>query len=78
MVSLDTFLFIEVNFSNLLNAVAAKGNNHIKVYKTTTKLESKTMLKTLNKVEREEEIALMLSAKKMTKTAKLHAKELLD
>ena len=58
--------------------VAAKGNNHIKVYKTTTKLESKTMLKTLNKVEREEEIALMLSAKKMTKTAKLHAKELLD
>ena len=58
--------------------VAAKGNNHIKVYKTSTKLESKTMLKTLNKVEREEEIALMLSAKKMTKTAKLHAKELLD
>ena len=58
--------------------VAAKGNNHIKVYKKTTKLESKTMLKTLNKVEREEEIALMLSAKKMTKTAKLHAKELLD
>ncbi len=58
--------------------VAAKGNNHIKVYKKITKLESKTMLKTLNRVEREEEIALMLSAKKMTKTAKLHAKELLD
>lgn len=58
--------------------VAAKGNNHIKVYKKITKLESKTKLKTLNKVEREEEIALMLSAKKMTKTAKLHAKELLD
>ncbi len=58
--------------------VAAKGNNHIKVYKKITKLDSKTKLKTLNKVEREEEIALMLSAKKMTKTAKLHAKELLD
>jgi DNA repair protein RecN (Recombination protein N) len=58
--------------------VAARGNHHIKIYKQNTKLETTTRLKKLCRAERENEIALMLSGKKMTISAKDHARELLD
>lgn len=58
--------------------VAARGNHHIKIYKQNTKLESNITLKKLSRAEREDEIALMLSGKKMTISAKDHARELLD
>ncbi len=58
--------------------VAAKGKNHIKVFKQTINFETITNLKELNKKEREDEIALMLSGKEMTISALEHARELLD
>ena len=58
--------------------VAAKGKNHIKVFKQTINFETITSLKELNKREREDEIALMLSGKEMTISALEHARELLD
>ncbi|MFQ3352160.1 MAG: DNA repair protein RecN (Recombination protein N) [Candidatus Marivariicella framensis] len=58
--------------------VAARGKNHIKVFKQTIKSETITNLKELNRMEREDEIALMLSGKKMTISAQEHARELLD
>ena len=58
--------------------VAAKGENHIKVFKKTINFKTITVLKKLNREEREDEIALMLSGKKMTISAIEHARELLD
>ena len=58
--------------------VAAKGENHIKVFKKTSNFKTITVLKKLNRKEREDEIALMLSGKKMTISAIEHARELLD
>ncbi len=58
--------------------VAAKGNNHIKVFKQVLKNDTITNLKVLSESEREDEIALMLSGKKITISAKDHARELLD
>ena len=61
-----------------LPQVASKGNFHFKVYKSSNKLQTNTYIKKLNKKERVEEIALMLSGKKITQTAKAHAKQLLN
>ncbi len=61
-----------------LPQVASKGNNHFKVYKLSDKLKTNTYIKQLNKEERIEEIALMLSGNKITNTAKAHAKQLLN
>ena len=61
-----------------LPQVASKGNKHFKVYKLSDKLKTNTYIKQLNKEERIEEIALMLSGNKLTNTAKAHAKELLN
>ena len=61
-----------------LPQVASKGNKHFKVYKLSDKLKTNTYIKQLNKEERIEEIALMLSGNKITKTAKAHAKQLLN
>lgn len=58
--------------------VAARGNNHIKVFKQTNNSDTITNLKDLNRTEREDEIALMLSGKKLTISALEHARELLD
>ena len=58
--------------------VAARGTNHIKVFKRIIKSKTVTNLKNLNNQEREDEIALMLSGKKMTISALEHARELLD
>ena len=61
-----------------LPQVASKGNKHFKVYKLSDKLKTNTYIKQLNKEERIEEIALMLSGNKLTNTAKAHAKQLLN
>ena len=58
--------------------VAARGTNHIKVFKQNNNLDTITNLKDLNRTERENEIALMLSGKKMTISALEHARELMD
>ena len=61
-----------------LPQVASKGNNHFKVFKNTNKSNTNTFIKQLNKKERVDEIALMLSGNKITDTAKAHAKQLLN
>ncbi|MBK78082.1 MAG: DNA repair protein RecN [Flavobacteriaceae bacterium] len=61
-----------------LPQVASKGDNHFKVFKNTNKSNTNTFIKRLNKKERINEIALMLSGNKITDTAKAHAKQLLN
>ncbi len=61
-----------------LPQIAAKGENHIKVYKEDINDITVTRLRTLNETERVEEIAEMLGGKQRTETAIIHAKELLN
>ena len=61
-----------------LPQVAAKGNQHFKVYKVIYNEGTQTQIKELNKDERVAEIAKMVSGKEMTPTAIEHAKELLN
>ena len=61
-----------------LPQVAAKGNQHFKVYKTIYNEGTQTQIKELNKEERIAEIAKMVSGKELTPTALEHAKELLN
>ncbi len=61
-----------------LPQIAAKGNQHYKVYKTEENGQTATHIKRLNDDERLVEIAEMLSGKKISETALQHAKELLN
>jgi len=61
-----------------LPQIAAKGQQHYKVYKQDINNNIETKLMQLNKNERVEEIAEMLSGKNISKTAIEHAKELLN
>lgn len=61
-----------------LPQVAAKGNQHFKVYKTIYNEGTQTQIKELKKEERIAEIAKMVSGKELTPTALEHAKELLN
>lgn len=61
-----------------LPQIAAKGNNHYKVYKQEVKGITTTNLKQLSKEERIIEIAEMLSGKDISESALTHAKELLN
>ena len=61
-----------------LPQVAAKGNNHYKVYKKEVNRITTTNLKLLTIEERIVEIAEMLSGKEISETALTHAKELLN
>lgn len=61
-----------------LPQIAAKGNHHLKVYKQVDKNSTTTHLQLLNRQERIEEIALMLSGENPTKAAIKNAKELLQ
>ena len=61
-----------------LPQVAAKGNQHFKVYKAIYNEGTQTQIKELNATERVAEIAQMLSGKELTSTAMEHAKELLN
>ena len=61
-----------------LPQIAAKGNNHYKVYKKEINGTTTTNLKQLTKEERVVEIAEMLSGKNISDSAITHAKELLN
>ncbi len=60
-----------------LPQIASKGNNHYKVYKSVTDIDTVSDLKLLSNTERIEEIAEMLSGKNPTESALSHAKTLL-
>ncbi|MFA9289936.1 MAG: DNA repair protein RecN [Solirubrobacteraceae bacterium] len=57
--------------------IAAKGNNHLKVFKETTNLITKTFIKPLNQEEKVLEVAQLLSGNEVTELAIAQAKELL-
>lgn len=61
-----------------LPQVAAKGQQHFKVYKTTYETQTRTQIRELNAAERVEEIAQMLSGNELTQTAREHALQLLN
>jgi DNA repair protein RecN (Recombination protein N) len=61
-----------------LPQIASKGNNHYKVYKSVTEIDTVSDLKLLSKEERIEEIAEMLSGKNFSESALSHAKTLLN
>ena len=61
-----------------LPQIAAKGQQHYKVYKQDINNNIETKLMQLNENERIEEIAEMLSGKNISKTAIEHAKQLLN
>lgn len=60
-----------------LPQIAAKGNQHYKVFKSTVGEDTQSELKFLNSEERITEIAQMLGGNKITESALVHAKELL-
>ncbi|GGH00261.1 DNA repair protein RecN [Polaribacter pacificus] len=61
-----------------LPQIAAKGNQHYKVYKEDIDGQTTTNLKRLSKEERISEIAEMLGGKQLSDSAIIHAKELLN
>jgi DNA repair protein RecN (Recombination protein N) len=61
-----------------LPQVAAKGESHYKIYKETTSGKTSTFLNKLSPEDRVEEIAKMLSGKKLSSVAKENAKILLE
>lgn len=61
-----------------LPQIASKGNNHYKVYKSVTDVDTVSDLKLLSKEERITEIAEMLSGKNFSESALSHAKTLLN
>ena len=56
----------------------AKGDNHFKVFKHEDESRTVTNIKLLNKSDRVDEIAEMLSGKKLNKSAKELANQLLN
>ncbi len=61
-----------------LPQIAAKGNDHFKVFKTASDVQTQTELKLLSPEERIIEIAQMLSGSTISDSALNHAKALLD
>ncbi|MCB0401766.1 MAG: DNA repair protein RecN [Flavobacteriales bacterium] len=61
-----------------LPQVAAKGQSHFKIFKENRGERTLTLVRKLNKEERVEELAKMLSGKKMTDEAKKNAEALLS
>ncbi|MXN90050.1 DNA repair protein RecN [Flavobacterium sp. Sd200] len=61
-----------------LPQIAAKGDNHFKVFKTTSNTTTVSELKLLDKEERVREIAEMLSGKDVSDSALNHARALLN
>jgi DNA repair protein RecN (Recombination protein N) len=52
--------------------------NHFKVFKVDTNASTQTQLKLLSSEERLEEITQMLAGNQITKSARAHAKQLLN
>jgi len=61
-----------------LPQVAAKGEQHFKVYKEVREDTTVTQLKAFNQEERINELAQMLSGEELTQTALDHARQLLN
>lgn len=61
-----------------LPQIASKGNNHLYVYKADTSSKTISNIRVLNKADRIDEIAKMLSTGKPTEAAIKNAKELLN
>ena len=61
-----------------LPQIAAKGAHHFKIYKSVDNDSTLTKIKALNPEERLMEIAQMLGGTQHTKSAKAHAKQLLN
>jgi DNA repair protein RecN (Recombination protein N) len=61
-----------------LPQIAAKGQHHYKVFKTSIDNAIKTDIKQLSTTERIEEVAEMLSGKNISESALVHAKQLLN
>lgn len=61
-----------------LPQIAAKGNDHFKVFKTSDHAQTQTHLRRLNREERVIEIAQMLSGSAVSESAINHAKALLN
>ncbi|MBX2958367.1 MAG: DNA repair protein RecN [Flavobacteriales bacterium] len=61
-----------------LPQVAAKGQQHLKIYKTTNDNKTVTSLSILSPLEKVEEIAKMLSGKELTKAALENARNLIS
>jgi DNA repair protein RecN (Recombination protein N) len=61
-----------------LPQIAATGDTHIKIFKSTDNSTTKTYAKTLTGEDRVLEIAQMLDGNQVTKVARLHAEELLN
>jgi len=61
-----------------LPQIAAKGQHHFNIYKHENLGITSTMIKKLNNEQRIEEIAKMLSGDKISSSALIHAKELLN
>ena len=60
-----------------LPQIAAKSSQHYKVYKDDSGLQTQTYIQRLSQSERINELAHMLSGKKLTEASILNAKELL-
>lgn len=76
MVSMSSYM--QIFTITHLPQVAAKGKQHLKVYKTDSLHSTTTHLKVLSKEERLLEIAEMLGGKKISDAAIANAKELLN
>ncbi|MBR1481141.1 MAG: DNA repair protein RecN [Paludibacteraceae bacterium] len=61
-----------------LPQIAAFGEQHFKVYKQDTQVRTETHIRPLNRTERIQEIAALLSADNITETALKNAEELLN
>ena len=61
-----------------LPQIAAKGDTHYKVFKSTTQDATITQMTKLNGDQRVNEIAQMLGGKEMSSSAIEHAKQLLN
>lgn len=61
-----------------LPQIASKGRQHLKVLKQTDGITTETHIKNLNKSERIEELSKMLGGDNNSKSAKAHAKSLLN
>jgi DNA repair protein RecN (Recombination protein N) len=61
-----------------LPQIAAAGNTHLKVYKSTDETTTRTHIRLLAGEERVEEIAQMLDGNQITQSGRSHAKQLLN
>ncbi|MDR2224236.1 MAG: DNA repair protein RecN [Flavobacteriaceae bacterium] len=74
----DMSKYMQVFAITHLPQIAAKGNQHYKVYKYSDATTTTSKLIELNGEDRVKEIAQMLSGKDITESALVHAKELLE